>query len=183
MALPQPYIDRDTYVAQERDAEFRSEYFDGTVVAMAGASFRHSMLVGNLLAALASPLRSRGCSVHASDLRVFIAAANSFTYPDLVIVCGEPSFTGDQPDTVTNPTAIVEVLSPSTEALDRGGKFIRYQTLPSLEEYILIAQDDQRVEHYKRRSDQRWLLTVIEDDASVDILDVEVPLSEIYARP
>jgi Uma2 family endonuclease len=129
-------------------------------------------------------LRDRPCTVHASDLRVQVRNEELFTYPDIVVVCGEPEFLDAHVDTVGNPTVLIEVLSPSTEGWDRGGKFGYYRQLPALQEYLLVAQDRPLVEHYARQGPQ-WVLTVIEGlDGTVPFpaLRTSVPMAEVYRK-
>ena len=120
------------YLALERAADAKSEYLDGEIVAMTGGSRAHSLIAANLVRELGNALRERPCEVYGSDLRVSVALAGLYAYPDVTVVCGQPTFTDDERDTLENPTVIVEVLSPSTEGLDRGAKFTRYRRLPSL---------------------------------------------------
>ncbi|MEZ4835727.1 MAG: Uma2 family endonuclease [Caldilineaceae bacterium] len=174
----------EAYLVRERTAEARSEYRDGDIHAMAGASRAHNLIAGNTFAQLHSALRSRPCETYMNDMRVKVAKSRLYTYPDVVVVCGEPRFENSSGDVLLNPTVIVEVLSPSTEGYDRGDKFFHYRRLSSLQEYVLIAQESQRVEHYARHGDQ-WLLTEFsQSDHIVDfpILNCGIPLSEIYAR-
>lgn len=157
---PKSYLSAEEYLALDRSSDFRSEYVDGEMVAMAGGSWEHSLIIGNALAELKQQLRGGPCKVHASDLRVQ-AADGLRTYPDVVVVCGEPSFADKHRDTVTNPKLIIEVLSPTTESYDRGRKFESYRTLPSLEEYVLISQDRPRVERFLRQQDSAWLFVEV----------------------
>ncbi|HMA34345.1 MAG TPA: Uma2 family endonuclease, partial [Chloroflexia bacterium] len=115
------------YLAYERQADYKSEYLAGQIVAMSGVSWEHSLINTNLLRVLSTQLLDRPCTAHASDLRVKVQAQGMYTYPDIVVVCGEPQFEDAQVDTLLNPTLIVEVLSPSTEAYDRGAKFGYYR--------------------------------------------------------
>jgi Uma2 family endonuclease len=153
---PKSYLSTEEYLELDRSSDFRSEYIDGEMVAMAGGSWEHSLIIGNALAELKQQLRGGPCKVHASDLRVQ-AADGLRTYPDVVVVCGEPAFADAHRDTVTNPKLTLEVLSPSTESYDPGRKFESYRTIPSLEEYVLVAQDRPRVERFLRQPDRSWL--------------------------
>ncbi len=127
------------YLAWERAAPDKHEFLGGEIFAMAGASFAHNKIVGNIVGELRDALRDRPCDVTPSDLRVKIPAVGLYTYPDAVVVCGEPQFEDDKLDTLLNPTVIVEVLSDSTEAYDRGKKFRYYRTIPSLRDYVLVG--------------------------------------------
>jgi Uma2 family endonuclease len=143
----------EEYLVHERRAQFRHEYRDGVITAMAGTSREHSLIQTNLPREISTQLRHQPCEVHGDNLRVAVTNANLYTYPDLTIVCGEPQFL-DGVFTLTNPTVLVEVLSPSTEADDRGEKFARYRRLDSLREYVLVAQDRARVERFTKRGDE-----------------------------
>ena len=148
----------EEYLALERKAEVRSEYLDGDMVAMSGGSREHNLIVTNLVSELRLQLKGRPCEVYPSNMRVKVSATGLYTYPDVVVVCGEPTFEDESVDTLLNPTLIIEVLSDSTEAYDRGGKFAHYRKLASLMEYVLIAQTKPHVEYYVRQPDNRWLL-------------------------
>ena len=174
----------EQYLAVERAAETKSEFFDGEMYAMSGASRWHSLLTVNLLARIHLQLEGSPCRIYNNDLRVQIESPRSYVYPDLVAVCGEPRFRDDAFDTLINPALIVEVLSPSTEAFDRGGKFARYRRLDSLKEYVLVSQDRALVERYRRRGEE-WLLTEYRGlDAELELESVgcAVRLGDIYAR-
>lgn len=146
----------EEYLAFERASETRHEYFAGDIFAMSGASEQHILITGNTFSSLLVQLRKRPCKVYPIDMRVKVSAIK-YTYPDVSVVCGEPRFTDDKFDTLTNPIVIIEVLSPSTENYDRGKKFQHYMTLETFQEYILVAQDEVSVEHYIRQTDGRWL--------------------------
>lgn len=134
------------YLALERQAEVRSEYFQGEAFAMAGGSQRHNLIVANLLRLLGNQLVSRDCNVYPSDMRVKIEALGKYTYPDVAVACGENRFEDEHRDVLLNPVVLFEVLSQSTEAYDRGKKFEHDQALDSLREYLLVSQDACRVE-------------------------------------
>ncbi len=174
----------DEYLALERKADFRSEYHDGFITAMAGTSREHSLITLNFGREISSQLKERPCEAYLIDMRVHIDRTGLYTYPDVVVVCGEPQFEDDEVDTLLNPTAIVEVLSPTTEAYDRGKKFLHYRRLPTLREYVLVSQDKVLVERFTRQGDD-WVLTElnqIDDSLRLDSIDCEVPLREIYAK-
>lgn len=158
----QPLFSPAEYLALEREAPYKSEYINGHIYAMAGASRQHNLIGGNVFAEMRSQLRGRGCETYVNDMRVKVSTTGMYTYPDVVAVCGGPQFEDSHTDTLINPSVIVEVLSPSTEAYDRGEKFAHYRRLDSLREYVLVAQDKVRVEHYVRQEDG-WLLTEISD--------------------
>jgi Uma2 family endonuclease len=172
------------YLAQERQASTKSEYVNGFVYAMVGASRKHNLISGNVFGSLWQQLRGKSCEAYTNDIRVRVPATSLYTYPDVVVVCGKPRFEDKQVDTLVNPTVLIEVLSPSTEAYDRGDKFAHYRRLPSLHEYVLIAQERCRVEHFARQGEQ-WLLTEYSAaDAMLDLpaIGCQLPLAEIYDR-
>lgn len=172
----------DEYLALERTTHEKHEFFRGEVFAMGGASEQHNLIVLNVGAELRQQLRGRSCRVYPSDLRVKIGSTGLYTYPDVVVVCGEPQL--EQPgDTLLNPTLLVEVLSESSEAYDRGKKSEHYRALPTLTDYLLVAQDRVLVEHYGRQPGDLWLLQAVNRlDASVAIqsLGCELKLTEVY---
>lgn len=172
------------YLAQERQAESKSEYIDGYIVAMSGVSRYHDRIAGDVFASLHGQLRDGPCDIYTSDMRVRNVVTGRYTYPDASVVCGEPEFEDEELDTLLNPTLIVEVLSPSTEGYDRGDKFAAYRQLPSLQEYVLIAQNRPSVDHYQRQGEQ-WLLTAVTDLAGsvrLPAIDCELRLREVYRR-
>jgi Uma2 family endonuclease len=183
--MPQPRLTAQEYLALERKAQFKSEYFNGEVWAMAGVSREHSLIVGNVGREIGNQFKGRRCEVHTSDLRVQVSETGLYTYPDLVAVCGEPEFEDEELDTLLNPTVVIEVLSESTEAYDRGAKFAHYRQLATLQEYVLIAQDRCLVEHYMRQEDGSWVLRAYDDPQAVlELLAIGcvLPLAEIYGR-
>lgn len=180
----EPSLTPEEYLAHEREVEYKSEYIAGQVVAMSGVSREHSLINSNLIRVLSSQLLDQPCEVHASDMRVKVSARGMYTYPDIAVVCGDAQYEDDQVDTLLNPTLIVEVLSPSTEAYDRGAKFGYYRQLPSLQEYLLVAQDQMLVEHFVRE-EGGWLLTETRDPGAVvrlPSIGCEAQLAEIYRK-
>jgi Uma2 family endonuclease len=181
-AHAQPRLTPEQYLEIERAAEFKSDYYDGRMYAMSGGSYRHITAIGNLAFGLRSRLGPR-CSVHTSDLRLQVSPSGLYTYPDVIVVCGEPRFVDRQNDNLLNPTVLAEVLSPSTEAYDRGFKSTQYRTIASLQEYALVWQFEPRVEVYQRQSGGRWLLTEfmgLDAVCRFESLDCTVALSDIY---
>lgn len=174
----------EAYLAMERAAEVKHEYWHGESFAMAGASRRHNVLVGNLVRVLGNALLERPCEVYPSDMRVASAARDVFTYPDVTVVCGPPTFTDDANDTLLNPLVIVEVLSDSTEAYDRGKKFEHYRRVASLRHYVLVAQDRPLVELYTRQGDGTWMLSEhrMGDVATLTAAGCELPVAEVYRK-
>lgn len=181
-----PHYQFEDYLATERgQTEVKHEYVDGEVFAMTGASFNHNLIVLNLGSELRAKLKDRPCHVLPSDMRVRIEAANAGKYPDLVALCEVPRFHDERRDLLLNPTLIVEVLSRSTEAYDRGGKFAIYRRLPSLDEYVLVSQDRPLVEVYTRQPNGRWLLGEIEGlagEAAFESVKCRVAMREIYDK-
>lgn len=172
------------YLAAERKAAEKSEYVNGRVYAMAGASRVHNLIAVNTVSELRTQLRGRPCEAYANDMRVKVERTGLYTYPDVIGLCDEPRFEDAEVDTLLNPAVIIEVLSPSTERYDRGEKFAHYRRLDSLQEYILIAQDTRRIEHYRREGDS-WVLTEVSGpDAALIIssLSCTLRLSDIYDR-
>jgi Uma2 family endonuclease len=182
---PKPWLAPEQYLEIERLAEYKSEYYQGEMFAMAGARWNHNLIAGNLVGELRQQLRSRPCSATPSDMRVRVSATGLYTYPDVVVVCGPPQFLDDQRDTLLNPTLIAEVLSPSTEAYDRGRKFEQYRTLESLAEYLLISSQRVSAELFARQPDGRWLLTAaasLEDTLELPATGVNLPLAGLYEK-
>ncbi len=174
----------EQYLAAERKAAFKSEYLDGFITAMSGASREHNRIAGNVYHKIGNQLENRPYEAFISDLRVCVSSTGLYTYPDVIVVCGEPEFQDDEVDTLLNPTAIVEVLSPTTESYDRGAKFAHYRRLPSLKEYVLVAQDRVLVERYTRQGDD-WVFSAPDDlDGTLKLVSINcsIPLRDIYAR-
>ncbi len=188
----------EEYIAFERkappDSEIvRYEYLNGELIAMSGASRAHNLITGNIVGELHNLLKSSGCETYASDMRVSSPITSSYFYPDVVVVCEEPRFEDDVFDILLNPVTLVEVLSPSTEAYDRGEKFSHYRHLASLQEYVLVSQDKVLVERYRRPKKhetapvtaQDWIFTAfqaLEDILPLTAIQCELPLQEIYER-
>lgn len=180
---PYPPLTPQAYLVRERAAKYRSEYFDGEVVAMAGASMEHVRLVRNLTVALDQRFGNGPCEVYPTDLRVAISAANAYVYPDLAVVCGRPQFLDERFDVLVNPTLIVEVLSPSTERSDRQAKSKAYWALPSVREYVLVAQDRARVEVYRRAgAEPAVVCSALDGQVEMESLGLAIPMAEIYRR-
>ncbi len=179
------FITAADYLVLERQAETKSEYLNGCIYAMSGASRSHNRITVNLTSALHAQLKRKPCEPFSGDMRVKVSPTGLYTYPDVVVVCGEPRFEDQHVDTLLNPTVIIEVLSESTEAYDRGEKFAHYRALPSLTDYLLVAQDQPCIEHYQRQADGRWLYSATDGlDAQVEIatIDCVLRLAEVYER-
>lgn len=171
------------FLAFEEQSDGKHEYYDGEIFAMAGGTAIHSLIAANCIRELGKLLTGRDCFAYTSDLMI-ATASDLLTYPDVSVVCGEPSFAEESGERVLlNPIAIVEVLSPTTEAYDRGKKFEHYQSIDSLKEYVLVAQDRVHVDRFTRQPDGGWLLTAVgSKGASIELptLGGSIPLEEIY---
>lgn len=150
------YISPDEYLSLERQAVSKSEYFNGEIFAMTGASRKHNLVAGNTFWLLREQLKNGPCEIYISDMRVKVTATGLYTYPDIVVVCGEPQFEDEEVDTLVNPTVLIEVLSTSTERYDRIAKTSYYRTLDSLTEHLLVAQHEICVEQYVREPNGQW---------------------------
>jgi Uma2 family endonuclease len=184
-AVPKTLPSAKDYLDFERKAEFRHEFYKGEIFQMSGASREHNILVTNLVTSANSQLRGKSCETYSNDMRVHVPATGLFTYPDVVIACGAPKFLDDEFDTLLNPIVLIEVLSPTTANYDRGKKFWHYQSIESLREYLLIAQDETRVEHLIKQSDGRWQVAEyasIEKEIELPSIEIVLKLSEIYER-
>ena len=176
-------ISPEEYLAIERSAQYKSEYLHGEMFAMVGANRGHNLIVTNSVAELGRQLKKRPCRIYANDMRVKVSPTGLYTYPDIIVVCGQDRFDDSHKDTLLNPTVIIEVLSDSTEGYDRGKKFEHYRKLESLQEYVLIAQDKVHVERHLRQPDNQWLLTETDDLQSnirLTSIQCELALAEIY---
>jgi Uma2 family endonuclease len=185
-AAPQPHLSFDDWLAIERTTvDQRSEYVAGEVFAMAGGTEEHNLIVANVVRELGNQFKDRPCRVYPSDMKVHIASAEVGTYPDVMVICGERAFYDSRRDVVTNPTLIVEVLSDSSEAYDRGDKFRHYRSLESLQVYLLLSQDQMQAELFLRQPDETWRLSSYEDAADsipLSLIEAELSLAEIYDK-
>jgi Uma2 family endonuclease len=183
-AVPRPRkLTVEEYLAIEATAERRSEFYDGEMFLKAGASREHNIHSRNLTAELHTRLKGSRCQVFVADLRVKVDRTGLYTYPDLLVVCGEPEYAPENRDTLTNPTVVIEILSASTEKYDRTTKFRHYKQLPSVQEYVLVAQDEPLVERFVRQPDGTWGHTdFVGLDATLSLATVpaSVPLAEVY---
>ncbi len=183
-AAAQTYLSPEEYLAWERKSDTKHEYLRGEIIAMPGASYRHTLLTMNISGELYILLKGGTCEVHTNDLRVRTSPETSYFYPDVLVVCGEPRLEDNTVDILLNPIILVEVLSPSTETYDRGEKFKHYQQIASLQEYILVSQDKIHIEHYIRQGTQ-WQLTesqLSENVLRLPSIDCELALEDIYRR-
>ena len=178
------FITPEEYLALEERADHKSEYYNGEIFAMSGASFNHNVITGNAHAALHQLLSKRPCRTFVNDMRLLTSPKGLYTYPDVMVVCGKIEFAPNRNDTVMNPIVLVEVLSESTKGYDRGEKFAMYRQIPSLKEYVMIDQTQPYVEHY-RREGHFWVFEALETiDAilTVPALECEMPLAVLYEK-
>lgn len=174
----------EEYLAFERASDEKHEYYAGEIFATSGASRRHNIIVINAGTTLNAQLAERPCEVYPSDMRVKVSAIK-YTYPDVCVVCGEPQFADSEFDTLLNPTVLIEVLSDSTEDYDRGKKFKHYMGISSLQEYVLIAQDEVRVDHFIRQADGDWLLsyaTAFDTRMALPSIACTLRLADVYRK-
>lgn len=184
-ALAQTCYTPEEYLELERAALTKSEYYAGEIFAMAGASPVHNLIVANVVGELRSRLRRTPCATLVSDMKVECGPSGLFSYPDATVVCGEMRFHDDFKDMLTNPLLLVKVLSPTTEAYDRGAKFAQYRRLETFREYVLVSQTEARVEVFTRDDDGRWAFTeAVGLDAACSLLslNISLPLAEVYER-
>jgi Uma2 family endonuclease len=195
LSLPQSHAlySADEYLALEREAVERHEYLDGEIYKTAGESPEHGTICTNVGGQLYNQLRGKDCRLFSKDMKVRSGPAprrghapkGLFSYPDLVVVCGELKFLDQHRDVLLNPTVVIEVLSPSTEAFDRGEKWVGYQTwLPQLSDYVLVSQTAPRIDHYRRRGGD-WIYTLadgLERSLRLDSIDCELLLADVYDR-
>ena len=173
------------YLAIERKSEIKHEYVAGEMFAMVGAGKRHNLITANIIRVLGNQLLDRPCNVYPSDMRVKVSRTGKYTYPDVVVACAEEAFDDTENDTLLNPVVIVEVLSESTEAYDRGKKFEQYQNIESLTEYLLVAQDSQRIEQYVRQRNREWRYSEyheLEDVVEINVIGCVLAVKDVYAK-
>ena len=184
-AVPETRLTPKEYLAIEREADTKSEYYAGEVFAMAGASREHNLIAMNVAAGIHRQFVGRPCEVYQGDMRVKVSASGLYTYPDVAAFCGEARFQDEEQDTLLNPLVLVEVLSESTEGYDRGTKFEHYRKLESLREYVLIAQDKRHVERFTRMPDNTWLLWETDSpDGALHLpaIQCELTVAELYDK-
>jgi len=184
-SVPKPRYAPEQYLEIERKAEVKSEYFSGEMFAMAGGSLRHSQIAANCIARFTMQFEGRPCNAFTSDLRVNVSETGAYVYPDVSIICGRPVMLDEHEDTILNPSVILEVVSPSSEAYDRGEKFAHYRRLKSLTDYLLVSQDRVRIEQYSRQQDGQWLLNEIdglEGIVEIPFVDCRLALADVYDK-
>ncbi|QTA93322.1 Uma2 family endonuclease [Desulfonema magnum] len=178
-------ISEAEYIEQERTAEIKSEYYQGEIFAMAGASRKHNLIVANVIGELRYQLKNKPCRTYPSDMRLKTEATGLYTYPDVMVVCGDEKFTDERQDTLLNPDVIIEVLSDSTESYDRGRKFQNYRKVGSLKEYVMISQHCRKIERFHKNEKQQWVLTESDKEnpsVFLESIGCELELSEIYDK-
>ncbi|MEO7652922.1 MAG: Uma2 family endonuclease, partial [Bryobacteraceae bacterium] len=182
-AQPLSPLAPEHYLEIDRKADYKSEYYRGVMYAMAGGTYNHGLIILNTGAEIRQALGDRPCSVTSVDVRLRVAETGLFTYPDLMVVCGDPAFADNRKDTILNPIVIAEVLSPSTEAHDRGFKFAHYRRIAALQEYLLVSQSEPNVERYVRQPDGQWMFSETRGYDGIlplESLGCAIPLSGIY---
>ncbi|MDJ0795307.1 MAG: Uma2 family endonuclease [Calothrix sp. MO_167.B12] len=175
----------EEYLALEEQAEFKSEYRDGEIVLMTGGTTNHNQIALNLAASIKIATKNQNYRVYIADVRLWIPKYRQYTYPDVMVIEGQPIYTGTSTTTVTNPSLIVEVLSKSTQNYDQGNKFLYYRSIPEFQEYILIDQYQYHVMHYVKTADGKWIFDEIEGESanlSLETIDFEITLSDLYEQ-
>jgi Uma2 family endonuclease len=183
--LSKTFVTPEQYLEMERQAEYKSEYFQGEVFAMAGGTAAHNLIASNVNRELNQQTRQRPCTVYTSDMQVQVSVTGLYTYPDACVVCGEAKFLDERGQTLLNPTLIVEVLSPSTEGYNRGRKFEHYRTIESLQEYLMVASDHMHADLFTRQPDGHWVLSPFgEPGDTVELKSVgcRLVLADIYEK-
>jgi len=173
------------YLAWERAGTTKHEYYAGTIIALAGSSEAHNLITTNLITTLNTHVANRPCKVYPSDMRLRIPHTKTYTYPDITVVCGPSEFDDAEFDTLLNPLVLIEILSPATERNDRGRKFHQYQTIPTVREYILVEQDEHRVDQYIKQDDGSWIFRAHIAPTStclIESLDCAIPLHVMYHK-
>ncbi len=184
-ALKKEYYTIEDYLATEEKADYKSEYYNGEIIAMSGGSRNHSVICVNMNWRLGESLAEKECVVFDSNMKLRIDMADSFVYPDVTVVCGDIQFYEERTDIITNPVLIIEVLSPSTLSFDRGEKFEYYRRLSSLKEYLLISQDKPMIESYYKQDEKKWLYSVakgLEESVYIQSIDCKLALKDIYHK-
>ena len=182
-SVPKTLLTPQEYLIRERKADFRSEFYRGEMFAMAGASWEHTLIKDNIAHEARTQLKDSPCRVVTSDLRVKVDESGLYTYPDLIVVCDEPQFEDKMFDTLLNPRILLEVLSESTEKYDRGTTFAHYRKIPSLHEYILVAQDQPLMERHVRQPNGDWLMTEfcgLDQAFAFTSIPVKIPVTDVY---
>lgn len=181
--LAKKYYTPEEYLELEEAAEYKSEYYQGEIFAMSGASFNHNQIVLNVSTQLHQGQKNHNCRVAMSDLRLWVKEKDLYTYPDIIVICNNPEFYQDRNDTITNPKIIIEILSESTKNYDRGEKFVFYRSISTFQEYILIDQYSIHIEQFSKGAEGKWLLTEyndINDILKFTKIDFQISLKDVY---
>jgi Uma2 family endonuclease len=179
------YYTKEEYLALEDQAEYKSEYYNGEIFTMAGGSHNHSIICFNLIRRIGEVLDTKDCFGYDSSMKLDIPKYNLFVYPDVMVVCGEIEFFENRNDIVKNPILVVEVLSPATESFDRGKKFAYYQTLPSVQEYVLVSQAEPMVEVFYKQDEKSWLYSStksLDQVVAFQTIQCKLALKDIYQK-
>ena len=180
-----PRITSAEYLELERAAQYKSEFYQGEMIEMVGASLIHNRVKDNLVRAFGNRLSNGPCQEFSSDAKIYVDRTGSYFYPVVVVVCGKPEVQDGKGDVLLNPVVVVEILSPSTESFDRGMKFLHYQRVPSLREYLIVSQDQPLVQRYVRHDDNSWLLNSFEGlEVTLELksIPVSIPMADVYGR-
>lgn len=184
-AVPKKRLTAEEYLEFERGSEIKHEFYNGRIYAMAGAKRRHNLIALNIGSEIRTHLKGRNCETYPSDMRIYIPRFGLYTYPDVSVVCGKPEFQDAVLDTLLNPVLLIEILSDSTESYDRGKKFQHYRSIESLQEYVLVSQNEARIEKYIRQGDGFWVLSeAVGVDSSImfESIDCPISLAEVYDK-
>lgn len=184
-ALPKTALNPKEYLKFERASHVKHEYFSGEIFAMAGAKRRHNLIALNIGSEIRTNLKGKDCEAYPSDMRVFVEKFGLYTYPDISVVCGKPQFQDDVLDTLLNPALLIEILSDSTESYDRGRKFQHYRSIDSLREYVLVSQNDARIEKYIKQGNGFWVLSEaagIDSEITFESIGCTIALAEVYDK-
>ncbi len=177
------YYTKEEYLEMESAAEYKSEYYNGEIFAMAGGSPSHSIICVNLIRRIAESVENKDCTLFESNMKLELADA--YVYPDLTVVCGDINLSENKSDIITNPVLIIEVLSPGTESFDRGRKFEYYRMIKSLKEYVLVSQENVMIESFYKQNENSWLYTVakgLEETIFIRAVDYELDLKDVYYK-
>jgi Uma2 family endonuclease len=177
------FISPEEYLEMERAAEYKNEYYNGQVMAMSGASLKHNIIEGNLITELSNFLKGKNCRALPNNMRIGTPSRDSYMYPDVSIVCGEIKLEDDKFDTLTNPSVIFEILSPSTRSIDKGRKFFFYQKIPTLQEYIMIDSTKRFIQFARKQPDELWKIDILDSKAEtffVRTIDFHLSIEQIY---
>jgi Uma2 family endonuclease len=184
MAQPETkYISEKEYLAFERSALDKHEYYQGEIFLMSGASFKHNLIESNLRGSLHEFLKDKNCNEFGSNLRIHIPSNSLYTYPDIIVLCEEPNFVDEEFDTITNPSVLIEILSPSTANYDRGAKFDLYREIESLKEYVLVDSTSKHIVLYSRNDDNTWVLSEtknVADTIHLHSIEFTISVADIY---